>query len=165
MGRRVVTGVAIGALAAAAATVIAAGTLSVIVARTVIIPPSRRKEDVAILEVDEQAGTVLLSSNADSRLPGDYSFWFSGESGHARLGEILEQDMRTVRRRLLGVLAAVGEEPPDPRHLVAGAGPQFGRLQVGEVGYVHHSSWLVLVVGSATMPTLERPVKHAWTRG
>jgi alpha-beta hydrolase superfamily lysophospholipase len=103
MGRRVVTGVAIGALAAAAATVIAAGTLSVIVARTVIIPPSRRKEDVAILEVDEQAGTVLLSSNADSRLPGDYSFWFSGESGHARLGEILEQDMRTVRRRLLGV--------------------------------------------------------------
>lgn len=103
MGRRVVGGIVLGVAAAAVATAVAAGTLSVIVARTVIIPPSRRKEDVTILALDQEAGTILLSSNADSRLRGEYSFWFSRDSGHARLGEIIEQDERTVKRRLLGV--------------------------------------------------------------
>jgi len=103
MGRRVVGGIAIGVAAAAATAALAAATLSVIVARTVIIPPSRRAEDVTILGLDPTAGTIVLSSNADSRLPGDYSFWFSGDSGHARLGEILGSDADTVTRRVLGV--------------------------------------------------------------
>ena len=101
MGRRVVGGIAIGVAAAAAgAAAVAAAALSVIVARTVIIPPSRRTEDVTILGLDPVAGTILLSSNADSRLPGDYSFWFTRDTGHARLGEIIEQDERTVLRRV-----------------------------------------------------------------
>jgi alpha-beta hydrolase superfamily lysophospholipase len=103
MGRRVVGAIAIGVLAAAGAAAVGVAALSVIVARTVIIPPSRRTEDVAILGYDPEARTILLSSNADSRLPGDYSFWFSRDSGHARLGEIIAQDERTVRRRVLGV--------------------------------------------------------------
>lgn len=103
MGRRVVGGIAIGVVAAAGVAAIAAATLSVIVARMVIIPPSRRTEDVVILDYDPQARTILLSSNADSRLPGDYSFWFSRDAGHARLGEIIAQDERTVRRRVIGI--------------------------------------------------------------
>lgn len=103
MGRRVVAGIAIGVVAAAGAAVLTAGALSVLVARTVIIPPSRRTEDVTILKLDLTAGTILLSSNADSRLPGEYSFWFSRDSGHARLGEIIAQDEHTVLRRLIGV--------------------------------------------------------------
>jgi alpha-beta hydrolase superfamily lysophospholipase len=103
MRRRVVGGIAIGVLAAAGAAALTAATLSVIVARTVIIPPSRRTEDVTILKLDLAAGTILLSSNADSRLPGEYSFWFSRDSGHARLGEIIAQDSRTVLRRVIGV--------------------------------------------------------------
>ena len=103
MRRRVVGGIAIGVVAAAGVAAAAAATLSVIVARTVIIPPSRRTEDVTILGLDLAAGTILLSSNADSRLPGEYSFWFTRDTGHARLGEILEQDQRTVLRRLIGV--------------------------------------------------------------
>ncbi|MBX3194244.1 MAG: alpha/beta fold hydrolase [Microbacteriaceae bacterium] len=103
MGRRLVRGIAVGLAAAAAATAVTGAALSVIVARTVIIPPSRRAEDVAILGYDEQTGLILLSSNADSRLPGEYSFWFSRDTGHARLGEIVAQDARTVRRRVLGV--------------------------------------------------------------
>ncbi|MEO8262547.1 MAG: alpha/beta fold hydrolase [Pseudolysinimonas sp.] len=103
MGRRVVGGIAIGVVAAAGVAALAAAALSVIVARTVIIPPSRRTEDVTILGFDPAAGTIRLSSNADSRLPGDYSFWFTRDSGHARLGEILAQDDRTVLRRVLGV--------------------------------------------------------------
>jgi alpha-beta hydrolase superfamily lysophospholipase len=103
MRRRVVGGIAIGVVAAAGAAAVAAATLSVIVARTVIIPPSRRTEDVTILKLDPAAGTILLSSNADSRLPGEYSFWFTRDSGHARLGEIIAQDSRTVLRRVIGV--------------------------------------------------------------
>jgi alpha-beta hydrolase superfamily lysophospholipase len=103
MGRRVVGGIAIGIVAAAGAVAVAGAALSVIVARTVIIPPSRRTEDVTILRVDLDAGTILLSSNADSTLPGEYSFWFSRDTGHARLGEIIASDERTVTRRILGV--------------------------------------------------------------
>ncbi|HTL41830.1 MAG TPA: alpha/beta fold hydrolase [Pseudolysinimonas sp.] len=103
MTRRAVAGVVAGLAAATGLAALVAGALSVIVARTVIIPPSRRTDDVTILRVDEKAGTILLSSNADSRLPGEYSFWFTGDTGHARLGDIVEQDDRTVLRRLIGV--------------------------------------------------------------
>jgi alpha-beta hydrolase superfamily lysophospholipase len=103
MGRRVVGGIAIGVVAAAGAVAVAGAALSVIVARTVIIPPSRRTEDVAILSVDLDAGSIGLSSNADSRLPGEYSFWFTRDTGHARLGEIIASDERTVTRSILGV--------------------------------------------------------------
>lgn len=103
MGRRVAGGIALGVVAAAGVAAVAAATLSVIVARTVIIPPSRRTEDVTILGFDPRAGTILLSSNADSRLRGEYSFWFSRDSGHARLGEIIAETPTTVRRRVLGV--------------------------------------------------------------
>lgn len=103
MGRRVVGGIAIGVAAAAGAAALTAAALSVIVARTVIIPPSRRTEDVEILRYDPVSGTILLSKNADSRLPGDYSFWFARDSGHARLGEILSFDDHTVLRRVLGI--------------------------------------------------------------
>ena len=103
MGRRVVGGIAIGVVTAAGVAALAAAALSVIVARTVIIPPSRRTEDVTILGYDPVARTIRLSLNADSRLTGDYSFWFTHDTGHARLGEILAQDERTVLRRVLGV--------------------------------------------------------------
>jgi alpha-beta hydrolase superfamily lysophospholipase len=103
MGRRVVGGIAIGVVAAAGTAAIAAATLSILVARTVIIPPSRRAEDVAILSLDLEAKTIVLSSNADSRLPGVYSFWFNRDSGHARVGDIIESDDETVTRSILGV--------------------------------------------------------------
>jgi len=89
---RVVVGSAVGVLALAGAVATAAAVLSVIVARTVIIPPSRRTDDIQILDLDQADSTIVLSSTPDSRLPGEYSFWFTGDSGHARLGEILEQD-------------------------------------------------------------------------
>lgn len=93
----------IGALSVVGAVAVATAAVSVIVARKVIVPPSRREEDVAIRAVDLEAGLVELESTADSRLPGEYSFWFTRESGHARLGEIVASTPRSVTRRLLGV--------------------------------------------------------------
>lgn len=93
------TGVAVGlsviSLAAASAVI------SVIVARTVVTPPRRREEDVRILAVD--AETITLSTTLDTLTPGRYSLWFSQDTGHARVGEILAFTERTVTRELLAV--------------------------------------------------------------
>ena len=78
-------------------------TLSAIVARTVLIPPSRREDDVRILGLDPAGGRITVSVTGDSVLPGEYSFWFSGDTGHARVGAIVSMDRSGVTRELLGV--------------------------------------------------------------
>jgi pimeloyl-ACP methyl ester carboxylesterase len=100
---RIAVGGVIGTLSLIGAAAVATAAVSVIIARRVIIPPSRREEDVAIRSVDLDAGLVVLDSTADSRLPGEYSFWFTRESGHARIGEIVASTPTTVTRRLLAV--------------------------------------------------------------
>lgn len=102
-GARIVAVVGIGAAALVGAAALTSAALSVIVARTVIIPPSRRTDDVHIVEVDRAAGRIVLSATADSRLPGEYSFFFTGDTGHARVGAIISQTDETVTRHLLGV--------------------------------------------------------------
>jgi pimeloyl-ACP methyl ester carboxylesterase len=100
---RIAFGGVIGALSLVGAAAVATATVSVVIARRVLVPPSRREEDVAILSVDLDAGLVVLDATPDSRLPGDYSFWFTRESGHARIGEIVASTPKTVTRRILGV--------------------------------------------------------------
>ena len=75
--------------------------LSLVVARTVVTPPRRRTEDIRVLAVDAENGTVTLSSTPDSRLPGDYSFFFSGETGSARVGAIVEETPDSVTRNVI----------------------------------------------------------------
>ncbi len=72
--------VALGALAAAA--------LSVVFARKIITPPTKRQDDTRILGSDDT--TITLERTIDSLTPGRYSFWFARDSGHARVGEIVE---------------------------------------------------------------------------
>jgi dipeptidyl aminopeptidase/acylaminoacyl peptidase len=91
-------------LAGATAVVgIGLAAISAVVARTVVIPPSRREDDIRILRYDAHARTITLSATPDSTLPGDYSFWFSADSGHARIGEIIEADRVGVTREVLAV--------------------------------------------------------------
>lgn len=91
------TGLAVSAAAAAAAI------LSLVMARTVVAPPRSRPEDIAVLGVDEDEGTVTLSPSLDAVVPGRYSLWFSRDTGHARLGGIVRRTPRSVIRRVLGV--------------------------------------------------------------
>ncbi len=98
--RRILVGSAIGTLALTGAVVAAAAAVSVIVARTVITPPSRRKDDIKIISLDLAGSTIVLSSTPDSRLPGEYSFWFSGDTGHVRVGDVIHSDARTVTRSI-----------------------------------------------------------------
>lgn len=94
-----ISAVSLGALAALTAA--AAAWLTVFFARTVLTPPTKRAEDVRILGWNES--TITLAPTIDALTPGRYSFWFSRDSGHARVGEILSYDAEEVTRELLGV--------------------------------------------------------------
>jgi alpha-beta hydrolase superfamily lysophospholipase len=100
---RVAIGAVIGALSLIGAAAVTTAALGVVIARKVIVPPSRREEDVAVRSVDLGTGLIVLDSTSDSRLPGEYSFWFGRETGHARIGEIVASTPATVTRRILGV--------------------------------------------------------------
>lgn len=87
--------------AALGAAGLATGALAAYFARKIVTPPTSRPDDVRVLAVD--GTTVTLSRTMDSLTPGRYSFWFSHDAGHARLGEILEVDERHVVREVLEV--------------------------------------------------------------
>jgi uncharacterized protein len=94
--------------AALAGAVVLSATAAVCVvtyhfARTVVTPPRTRPEDVAVLAYDAVHGTITLTVTPDTTLPGNYSFWFAGTRGHARLGEVLERTPGTITRRVIGV--------------------------------------------------------------
>src|SRR5262245_39236656 len=90
-------------LAALGGVALGRAVMSVLVARTVVAPPSRRPEDIRIRRVDLRAHRIELQRTAASGLPGQYSFWFDGDSGNARLGEIVEADEQRVVRTIAGV--------------------------------------------------------------
>lgn len=79
------------------------GVLSAAVARTLLVPPSRRDDDIRILAIDPERQRITLSATDDSLLPGSYSLWVSGDTGHARVGEIIESTREGVTRELLAV--------------------------------------------------------------
>ncbi|WP_440710397.1 alpha/beta hydrolase family protein [Herbiconiux sp. YIM B11900] len=68
-----------------------------------IVTPSVPVDDVRILGYDAEAGVVSLSVTADSILPGAYSLRFAGDTGHARLGEVLSVADGVVRRPVVSV--------------------------------------------------------------
>jgi alpha-beta hydrolase superfamily lysophospholipase len=92
--------IGVGTVAIAA---LASSILSGVMARRIVTPSARRTDDVRVDGVDLAAGTITLASTADSVLQGDYSFWFSGDSGHAHVGEILRCTPAAVTRRILRV--------------------------------------------------------------
>lgn len=98
---RILRSLGLGLGGVALITAAAAATIAVVFARAVVTPPRSRAQDVAILEVDDS--TVTLSATIDSLTPGRYSLWFAKDTGHARIGEILEVTETTVTRQLLGI--------------------------------------------------------------
>jgi len=81
----------------------AAGVLAAVMARTIVTPPGARGDDTRVVAVDLPAGTITLQRHRDSVLAGDYSFFFSAGTGHARVGEISTRTATTVTRRILGI--------------------------------------------------------------
>ncbi|TFB97822.1 alpha/beta fold hydrolase [Cryobacterium adonitolivorans] len=92
-----------GVVAVSAAAALAVGVLAGVMARRIVTPPTKRADDTRVFDVDLDAGTITLEATKDAVLPGDYSFWFAGDSGHARLGVIEGRTVTTVTRRILTV--------------------------------------------------------------
>lgn len=89
---------AIGLLAAGVTT--AAAIIAVKFARQVVTPSAVRDDDVRIVAVDLPSREVVLGASDESRMQGRYGLWFERDSGHARLGEVIDEDERFVRRRI-----------------------------------------------------------------
>lgn len=98
---RVAVGSAVAVASLAIGVAVTAAAVTIIFARMVITPPKRRQEDLVVLAVTEDA--ITLSPALDSMTPGRYSLRFAGDSGHARVGEILSHTPWSVTRQLLGV--------------------------------------------------------------
>jgi alpha-beta hydrolase superfamily lysophospholipase len=71
------------------------------VARQVVTPPRYREEDIRVVDVTET--TITITATKDSVLPGRYGLWFDRDTGHARLGDVVEEGALTVTRELIGV--------------------------------------------------------------
>lgn len=96
----VIAAVAVVAVVGAAALVVGS---AVAMARTVVTPPKRKVTDVRVVAVDGHAHTVVLNETPDTIVDGEYSLWFDGDAGHARIGTIIARAPGTVTRRLLAV--------------------------------------------------------------
>jgi len=92
---------AAGVALAAVATTAAAGYVAVLMARRLVTPPNDRTEEIRIYSVGDE--TITLSVTEESVTPGQYSFWFSRDTGHARVGEIVDRTRNTVTRELLDI--------------------------------------------------------------
>lgn len=105
-GQRTGTVVVAATLAAAGTVALLAATVSVlstVMARRIVTPPTKREHDTRIHAVDLDAGTITLQTTPDTVLRGEYSLWFSHETGHARVGEIIRRDAEGVTRLLTAV--------------------------------------------------------------
>ncbi|MGV8886237.1 MAG: alpha/beta hydrolase family protein [Microbacteriaceae bacterium] len=98
---RIVGIAGIALLGAAAVASVAAAAVTVLVARAVVTPPTRREQDIRLIDVTPTS--VTLSRTPDTETPGRYGLWFDGSRGHARIGDIISVDGRGITRELVGV--------------------------------------------------------------
>ena len=86
------------ALAAAAA----ASYLALVarVARLVLLPEPTR-DVVRVLAVDRAGGTVSLTADPDTTVPGRYGLWFADDTGYARVGALVRREGDSVVRELV----------------------------------------------------------------
>jgi pimeloyl-ACP methyl ester carboxylesterase len=91
----------VGAAVVASLAAVAGGAFVTAVARKVVTPPAAATENLRILNRGER--TITFASAPDARMPGRYSLWFSGGTGHARVGDVLSSTRVSVTRELLGV--------------------------------------------------------------
>lgn len=103
------TALSAGAVGIGAGLVGGAGSIGAATyfARRVLTPDQRRPDDVTVLAVDTDAGTLDLAASPETLSPGRYGLWLDGGTGHARLGPILQAPGGIIRRELLGVDAGV----------------------------------------------------------
>ncbi len=130
-------------LALGSASALWSALLTVLMARRIITPPKKLDQSIRVLKVDDRAGTITLTVTPDTVLAGKYGFWFDGDTGHARLGEVLEQSGVHVVRRVLSV--DCGELAKARRGRISG----WFHLDPDELGYEYETLSLETELGAA----------------
>ncbi|GAA1755329.1 alpha/beta hydrolase family protein [Nostocoides vanveenii] len=95
--RAAIGAAAVSSSAAAGAAGAALGAAAYF-ARRVLTPDRRKPDDCEVLST--ATDSVVLAANAETVVPGRYGLWLDGSRGHIRIGEILDRDEATVRRRI-----------------------------------------------------------------
>ncbi len=108
------TGLSLGVLSAVSSLSIATYFV-----RRIITPELEKPDNVDVVSVSKDEGTVTLRAEPHTVATGRYGLWLAGGTGHARLGAVVDQDTssrrvseHTVTRAVLGVDA--GEMTPGP---------------------------------------------------
>ncbi|MEO3939188.1 alpha/beta fold hydrolase [Dermatophilaceae bacterium Soc4.6] len=99
--RRTLQTIAVGVGALTGAAVGGGLAVAAWFARAVLTPDQRRPDDVQVLAVGPDV--VTLAATPETVVPGRYGLWLDGGEGHARVGEVLEQDEQAVVRRLVAL--------------------------------------------------------------
>ncbi|WP_125131885.1 alpha/beta fold hydrolase [Microbacterium sp. 10M-3C3] len=94
------------------AVVTAIGAISLRVARRVVTP-APRVPDTRIVDLDTTAQTITLARTPDTVLPGRYGLFTTGALPYVKLGSVLSEDARTVKRKLLTHVAPGARLAPD----------------------------------------------------
>lgn len=94
------------------AVVAALGAVSLRVARRVVTPAAR-VPDTRIVDLDTSAQTITLERTPDTALPGRYGLFTAGTLPYVKLGSVLSEDERTVKRKLLTHVASGARLSPD----------------------------------------------------
>lgn len=71
-----------------------------------VVTPAVRVPDTRILSLDTAAQTITLGRTDDTRLPGRYGLFTSGSESYIKLGSVLAEDERSVKRKLLTQVGA-----------------------------------------------------------
>lgn len=88
------------------------GILSVKIARRVVTP-ALRVPDTRILGLDTAAQTITLARSPDTELPGRYGLFTTGTERYVKVGSVLAEDARTVKRKLLTHIGEGATLAPD----------------------------------------------------
>jgi alpha-beta hydrolase superfamily lysophospholipase len=136
---------------------VGAGILAAVMARAVVTPPKRQNDDIRVLACDLDGGTVTVQATPDALLPGTYGFWFSGDSGHARLGRIVSHTGHTVTRVLESV------DFGDVTRATAGRWSGWVYLGPWALGVPHQNVLIPTERGSA--PAWLIPADDEWAEG
>lgn len=78
----------------------AIGAITLRVARRVVTP-APRVPDTRIVDLDTSAQTITLERSPDTELPGRYGLFTTGTLPYIKMGSVLTEDDRTVKRKLL----------------------------------------------------------------
>jgi alpha-beta hydrolase superfamily lysophospholipase len=82
---------------------VAAAVVVVAFARAIVVPSRGSLSAVRILQANTGAGTITLSAHPEAVVPGRYGLRFARDSGHLKLGAILQRTAGKVTRELVAI--------------------------------------------------------------